>query len=193
MLFSPVDTPLAVWGGSTLYPHVVPSCWHSVPTWWQVVPAHCACEIWHKSHPIQPSYTPLTTVSYPCCKYCVSRFKMPHGSTHESKVSSESTKSQGLLSNAWHFDLRVVMLIMQQLSWWCNITAVPRGLKCSLSLPLSSHTKYLVCSQNRQFPPRAPTTGILQPNVFWTINTFTAGMLCPLPTQHMKQPSNNHR
>ena len=35
-----------------LCPNVVSSCWHSVPTWWQVVPAHCACEVWHKSHPI---------------------------------------------------------------------------------------------------------------------------------------------
>ena len=35
-----------------LCPNVVSSCWHSVPTWWQVVPAHCACKVWHKSHPI---------------------------------------------------------------------------------------------------------------------------------------------
>ena len=28
--------------------HVAPSCC----AWWQVVPAHCACDIWHKSHPI---------------------------------------------------------------------------------------------------------------------------------------------
>ena len=34
----------------TLCMHVVPSCCHSVPAWWQVVPAHCACEIWHSIH-----------------------------------------------------------------------------------------------------------------------------------------------
>ena len=36
--------------------------------------------------------------------------------------------AQGLLNNAWHFDLRVVMLIMQQLSQLINgdITLLPR-------------------------------------------------------------------
>ena len=41
--------------------------------------------------------------------------------------------AQGLLSNTWHFDLRVVTLIMQQLSWLISgdviLLSPPRGLK----------------------------------------------------------------